>query len=60
MDSKRAREIVESHGVIEVLYQDTPVWIEEVKTNNKADVTVLETNERMDVPVEQLTENYIY
>ena len=30
MNRRRAQEIIESHGVIEVLHQKRPVWIEEV------------------------------
>jgi small acid-soluble spore protein H (minor) len=56
MDSKRAQEIMESHGVIEVLYKDSPVWIEQIKNDGHAEVTFLESNERTDVPVEQLFE----
>jgi len=28
LDEKRVREIMESHGVIDVFYEGIPVWIE--------------------------------
>jgi H-type small acid-soluble spore protein len=56
MDSIRAKEIIESHGVIAVNYHDSPVWIEQVKDKGQAEVTTLDTNQRMDVPLDQLVE----
>lgn len=56
MDSRRARQIIESHGVIEVNYKDTPVWIEQIKNDDTAQVTVLDTDQQMEVPVTELTE----
>ncbi|HBE78165.1 MAG TPA: H-type small acid-soluble spore protein [Firmicutes bacterium] len=57
MDSIRAKEIIESHGVIAVNYHDSPVWIEQVKDKGQAEVTTLDTNQRMEVSVDQLVEN---
>lgn len=56
MDSARIGEIMESHGVIEVKYQNSPVWIEGLRVNGMADVTLLATDERLEVPVEELDE----
>ena len=56
MRSDRAKEIIESHGVIAVNYHDSPVWIEQIKDTENAEVTTLDTNQRMDVPMEQLME----
>ncbi|MGE5583881.1 MAG: H-type small acid-soluble spore protein [Bacillota bacterium] len=56
MDSKRAKQILESHGVIEVKYHDSPVWIEQIKDESSAEVTDLNTNRRMDVSIDQLEE----
>jgi H-type small acid-soluble spore protein len=57
MDSEHAKDIIESHGVIEVKYHNSPVWIEQVKDDQTAEVTVLDTNERMEVPVSELMED---
>jgi H-type small acid-soluble spore protein len=57
LDSQRVRQIIESHGVIGVNYQDDPVWIEQINNDDTAQVTVLGTNERMEVPVTELTED---
>ncbi len=61
MNSQRAKQIIESHGVIEVKYHDSPVWIEQVlPAENEAEVTDLDTNERMNVPLKELTETGFY
>lgn len=57
MDSQRVKQIIESHGVIGVNYQDTPVWIEQINNDATAQVTVLDTNELMEVPVTELSED---
>ena len=56
METKRARQIFESHGVIEDLYHDAPVWIEEILNDEKACVIILDTAERLEVPISQLVE----
>jgi len=56
MDKKRAKEIMRSDGVIEVLYEGNPVWIENVLDNNNAAVSRLNTNQRFEVPVSMLVE----
>jgi len=55
MDNERARQIVESLGVIEVLYNGSPVWIESIKENN-AEVSYIDTKNKAEVQVEKLTE----
>ena len=56
MDSIRAKQILESKGVIEVLYQGSPVWIENVLENNNAQVSYMQSNEKTEVPVYMLVE----
>lgn len=56
MDSTRAKQIIESKGVIEVLYQGTPVWIENVLDDNTVQVSNIQTNDKQDVPVSMLEE----
>lgn len=56
MDNKRAREIVNSLGVIEVLYQDRPVWIEDVD-GSLAQIRYLDAEDsKFEVPVGELEE----
>ena len=57
MDSKRAKEIMASKDTIEVLYQGSPVWIENVGMDNLAEVKYLESQEKVKVPVYKLVEN---
>jgi len=47
MNKRRAREIIESHGVIEVLHYGRSVWIEEVQ-DHTARVRYLD-NDRMQI-----------
>ncbi len=54
MDADRAKQIMESHGVIEVLYNQTPIWLEQIKNNGTAEVTALDSNIRFDVPIAEL------
>lgn len=56
LDIKRAKEIVESHGVIEVVYHGAPVWIENINDGSTIQVSFLDSRERTEVPVEQLEE----
>lgn len=51
----RAREIMESKGVIEVLYQGHPVWIEQIEQDS-AQVRLLDNEERLQVPINLLAE----
>ena len=57
MDIKRVEEIINSKGIIEVTYKNSPVWIESViKDNATAHVKLLSSNEAMNVPVLELAE----
>ena len=56
MNSERVKEIIESHGVIAVNYHESPVWLEQITEDQKVEITTLDTNQRMEVPVDQLTE----
>lgn len=55
MDSKRVKEIMQSHGVINVSYNGMPVWIEGIR-GDVAEVNLIDVKKRMDVPVSALTE----
>ena len=57
MDIQRAKQILNSREQIEVLYQGTPVWIENVKDNNNVEVSYLDTSNRIEVQVNNLEEN---
>lgn len=56
MDSKRAKQILQSSESIEVLYNGSPVWLENVKENNTADVTDINSQQKETVPVNLLIE----
>ena len=56
MDSNRAKKIMESKGVIEVLYEGSPVWIENVLDSNTVQVSNIQTNDKQDVPANMLVE----
>jgi small acid-soluble spore protein, H-type len=56
LNHQRVKEIIESHGVIAVNYHSSPVWIEQIKDSEKAEVTKLDTNQRMEVSMDDLTE----
>lgn len=57
MDSTRAKQILNSNETIEVLYNNSPVWIENVMDNNVARVSFLDTHRKEEVPVYKLVEN---
>jgi H-type small acid-soluble spore protein len=49
---------MESHGVIDVNYMDTNVWIEQIhEEDGNVDIKIMETGERKEVPVEYLKED---
>ncbi|MCX7922081.1 MAG: H-type small acid-soluble spore protein [Clostridia bacterium] len=57
MNRDRAQQIVNSYGVIEVLYNGSPVWIEGVKDNSHAEVSYLNSRDKkMDVALNDLIE----
>jgi small acid-soluble spore protein H (minor) len=53
MDIQKAREILDSLGVIEVTYNNIPVWINQID-GDKAQVQNLETHEKFEVLVYHL------
>jgi len=57
LDTKRAKEIFQSPDVISVLYQGSPVWIQNVKEDNTAEVTYLGDNTNLQVPINLLEES---
>lgn len=57
MQYDRAKEIINSPKTFHVLYNGTPVWIENLNNNNQtADVIIKNTSERINVPVNKLEE----
>lgn len=57
MDSIRAKEIISSGELIQVLYQGSPVWLENVKDNKIAEITKLDSKDKMEVPLSLLVED---
>lgn len=55
VDIERAKQVMESKGVIDVRYNGVPVWIESVRSDT-AEVRFLDTDKRLDVPVGKLSE----
>lgn len=45
LDIQRAKQIIESKGVIEVLYGDSPVWIESLN-GNTANISYMHTKKK--------------
>lgn len=57
MLTERAVEIINSLGVINVTYNNKPVWIEDIqRENNKVQVKDLKTNEVIEVEISDLIE----
>ena len=56
IDLSRAQEILNSPDTIPVLYQGSPVWIEKILNAESAEVTLLDRQERITVPVSKLVE----
>ena len=57
MDVRRAEDILNSTGVINVLYNGSPIWIESVnRANSMAHVKNLTTKETINVHVSNLDE----
>lgn len=56
MDNRRAEEIMQSHGVINVNYNGMPVWLEGIR-GDLAEVTFIGLDRRMDIPVKELNES---
>ena len=57
MHVERAQEILHSDAKIDVFYQENPVWIDKVVMDEShADITMLDTKEKLYVPVAELHE----
>lgn len=57
MDVKRVEEILNSKGIIEVTYNNSPVWIESIANDDgTAHVKLLSSDKSMNIPVKELTE----
>lgn len=57
MKLKRAEEIFNSANKINVFYRDSPVWIDHVDSvKDNVDITLLETNTTLNVPIWDLRE----
>ncbi|MGE5678522.1 MAG: H-type small acid-soluble spore protein [Pseudomonadota bacterium] len=57
MDIRRAEEILDSKGVIEVTWKNSPVWIESlVGEYGTAHVKLLTSDKSMNIPVNELVE----
>jgi small acid-soluble spore protein H (minor) len=57
LDSRRAKQIMQSTDSIQVLHEGSPVWIEKVMENNTAEITHFESKKKEVVPVYMLVEN---
>lgn len=53
MNSEKVKAVLESHGVITVLYRGNPVWIE-ILQGDRAQITMIDANQRLEVPVAEL------
>lgn len=58
MDIERAKEIMSSPGKINVLYNGSPVWLENINENNTVHVTLIDSHSCAEVPVYKLVESY--
>lgn len=56
MNNNQAMRIIKSHGVIEVLHQGRPVWIEEVQ-DYEARIKYLDSGQEQMVRLEDLQES---
>lgn len=58
MDINRAEEIINTKGIIEVTYKDSPVWLESIiRENDTAQVKLLSNDKTMNIPVHDLMES---
>ena len=56
MDIKRAQEIIQSPETIYVTFQNTPVWLDEIKDEDRIVIRDLNSDTKMEVAVEELVE----
>ncbi|MBC8061606.1 MAG: H-type small acid-soluble spore protein [Clostridiaceae bacterium] len=56
MNKERVKEILQSKGVINVLYKNNPVWIESISTDRDGVIQVrnLKTDETLMVDIKDL------
>ena len=55
MDKQRARSIMQSAGIIGVMHNGSPVWLENLK-GDMAEVSYINTDRRAEVPLNELVE----
>lgn len=58
VDDSRVREIMGSQGVIEVLYGDSQIWIDQIKDNGMVLLHYISNNKKAEVPVSMLVETW--
>lgn len=58
LDKERVGAILESHGIINVTYKDSPVWLESIGTDKDGFIQVreLKTDKLMTVDIKDLKE----
>ena len=58
LDKKRVKEILESKGVIEVKYNNNPVWLENLNTDKDGKIQIkdLNTDQHLNVDILDLEE----
>ena len=58
MRIERAAEILSSPNTVEVVYNNMPVWIDSVdEGRHTASIRLMETGNRIEVPVDELSES---
>lgn len=54
---KRAEEIINSKGIINVTYKNNPVWLEQINDESEsANVKIINSNKHLEVPISDLNE----
>jgi H-type small acid-soluble spore protein len=56
LDIERAQEIIQSPETIYVTFQNTPVWLDEIKDEDRIVIRDLNSDTKMEVAVEELVE----
>jgi H-type small acid-soluble spore protein len=56
MDNRRIEQILKSPETIYVTYQNMPVWIDELKDDNRVEIRDMNSNIWLEVPVDELVE----
>ena len=60
MDLNRIQSILNNKEKVDVLYNERPVWIQELDSNNIAKIGFIDTFEEKDVFIEDLYERDLY